>query len=250
MAEHRLIDAYLTDLQRRLRRLDDADDLVAEAADHLLTTMERLVLTGVPPAEAERTALDRYGSARRVARAFRDEAAWQGAMATWATRQSGRLGVVSAVAFAGFFAGNALPVFGLCGVVAMVTGMCALLGVRARHWRLGLWGRLAWRTYLAGIVVGDRLATALHLPGLDNVIAGVAIGLAGVGLLRARILPAGAVVLAVFAPLTRALASTAGPRGLVNVAAVSGILGLGWIGWFMANEPLLADEPDGSDVAA
>lgn len=256
MAEHRLIDAYLAELRHRLRRLDEADDLVTEAADHLLTTAERLVATGVPPAEAERTALARYGPARRVAREFREQVERHGAVATRQTRSAGRSAMVSAAAVALTRPLTALPnpllmLAGLLlGVVAIVTFFRAVIGVRDRHGRLGIWGRLAWLTFVAWMVLLFPLAL-LRVQWLSDVIVGASVCLAGVGLLRARILPAGAVVLATFAPQAISAASHVLPAGPAELAgSVIGLAGTAWIGWFMATEPALDEEAGGSTVAA
>ncbi|KAA1424745.1 hypothetical protein FE697_002165 [Mumia zhuanghuii] len=64
------IDAYVVALGVTLRRRGDRDDILAETADHLWLTAERLVSTGVAPLDAERAAVERFGDPEVLARVW------------------------------------------------------------------------------------------------------------------------------------------------------------------------------------
>jgi len=65
VAGHHLIDEYLADLGRRLPA-----DRVDELADGLLETWQRLVRSGLAPADAARAAIVEFGTAEQITRAF------------------------------------------------------------------------------------------------------------------------------------------------------------------------------------
>lgn len=96
MAEHDLIAGYLGVLGRSLRWRPDAEDLVAEAEDHLRETTYRLVLAGADPQAAQQHALDRFGEAAPVARSFAMTSSGGIAMPTETTRAAGTAGLVAA----------------------------------------------------------------------------------------------------------------------------------------------------------
>lgn len=90
MAEPRLIEAYLTELRYSVAKLDDADEIIEEVADHLYTALERLTKEGLDMANAESQALGQFGSASLVSQVFNEEAKRGGAISTSLTRRSGR----------------------------------------------------------------------------------------------------------------------------------------------------------------
>jgi len=70
MSSHDIIDSYLVGLRAALQRPPQVDDLVAEAADHLVECTGRLESTGHDRSTAQALALARYGDPSVVARAF------------------------------------------------------------------------------------------------------------------------------------------------------------------------------------
>jgi len=68
------IDAYLSELKRALwiRGLADPETL-AEIESHLLESVQQGILRGLNPEEAERQALDRFGSVKEIACTFERE---------------------------------------------------------------------------------------------------------------------------------------------------------------------------------
>jgi hypothetical protein len=70
MSSHDVIDSYLVELRAALQQHPQVDDLVAEAADHLVECTARLESMGHDRSTAEALALARYGDPSVVARAF------------------------------------------------------------------------------------------------------------------------------------------------------------------------------------
>jgi hypothetical protein len=70
MSSHDMIDSYLVELRAALQGHPHVDDLVAEAADHLVECTGRLESTGHDRSTAQALALERYGDPSVVARAF------------------------------------------------------------------------------------------------------------------------------------------------------------------------------------
>jgi hypothetical protein len=143
MAEPDLIEAYLSHLHRCLRFRHDADDVVAEAEDHVREAVERLCRSGADPIAAQRITLERFGDPMVVARALSVTAHGGIAMPTAFTRAAGTAALVSALAW--ILAAVALVVSNLGGwseslyvlfaipvVVAAVTTVVALAGLLSR----------------------------------------------------------------------------------------------------------------------
>lgn len=132
------IKAYLRSLRRALwvRGLADAESL-AEIESHLLEAVERGMGSGLSAEEAERQALERFGSVKLVARTFEKE------------RNEAMQSILLAVAvLAGLFSAwvDSRPNWDDTGVLVigllLVSGLLTLLGHR-RPWLIalavGLW---------------------------------------------------------------------------------------------------------------
>jgi len=149
MAQPGLIAAYLTELRASIARLRDADDIVAEAEDHLRTLADEVAAaTGCTRAEAEAQALARFGSAALVGRIHLEESKRGGAVSTHTTRRAGIAAMAAPVlTVVGQWgnltiergAGHGVAV-GLL-LVAFAAFAYALWGLRLRHGGLGGWGR-------------------------------------------------------------------------------------------------------------
>ena len=143
MAEPDLIEAYLINLHRCIRFRRDADDVVAEAEDHVREAVERACRSGADPITAQRITLERFGDPTVVARALSVSAHGGIAMPTPFTRSAGTAALASALAWA--LAAVALAFGGLQGMgenlylaflipvmVAAVTTAVALAGLLSR----------------------------------------------------------------------------------------------------------------------
>lgn len=164
MAEPDLIDAYLIHLHRCLRYRRDADDVVAEAEDHVREAVERLCRSGADPIAAQRITLERFGDPVVVARALSVTAHGGIAMPTAFTRAAGTAALTSALAW--ILAAAALSSSGFGGLtddrfilfafpvaIAAVTTMVALAGLLARAG-----GRRDAATILAMVLAGAAAA--------------------------------------------------------------------------------------------
>lgn len=105
-----MIDAYLTELWYSVDHLAEADDIAAEAADHLYTAVQRLMDEGAAAAaaDAEAQVLGRFGSAALVARVFAEEGERGGAVSTSTTRHAGVAAIASVALLVVGQSGNVL----------------------------------------------------------------------------------------------------------------------------------------------
>ncbi|HVM08871.1 MAG TPA: hypothetical protein VM345_10425 [Acidimicrobiales bacterium] len=256
MAESRMIEAYLTELRRSVDKLADADDIVDEAADHLYTAFDRLIASGLAAGDAEAHVVARFGSASLVAKVFAEEAKRGGAVSTTLTRRAGMTAMATVPLFIIGGIGNELVPAGrgpvhAAFVTMIVAGFAAfavgLWGLRRRHGGLGRVGRVAFWWFV--------LSPGLALPaGYGALVVLVAewlliMSLLGVGMIRARVLPAAAVGLFTMSPVVAlAIAGGATIAGIdaaeyfmVLLAPVA--LGFTWLGWAMSREPALDVRP-------
>jgi hypothetical protein len=242
MAESRLIDAYLTELRSSVSDLDDADEIVDEAADHLACAVE----AGLAPEEV----LTRFGSAQLVARVFAEEAKRGAAVSTTLTRRAGVSAVVSVALITVGEAGNEIVARGalhglavatiLAGFVAFFVG---LWGIRRRHGGLGRIGQIAFWWFII-----SPLLAAPAMYGAGGVLAVewlLIMSLVGVGVLRAAILPRSAVVLFTMSPLVAVAIALGMSVAGVNhtnwsyaLAAPAGV-GYALLGRALSREPAL-----------
>jgi hypothetical protein len=95
MAGYQLIDDYLGELRRRLAWSPDLDDTVAEAEDHLLCAVERLIERGEHSEDAQHLVLARFGHTATVAAAHAATSRGGIAMPTRFTRLAG-IGAIAA----------------------------------------------------------------------------------------------------------------------------------------------------------
>jgi hypothetical protein len=132
VAEPRLIAAFLTELRYSAARLANIDDVVAEAEDHLLASVEAGIASGRSQADAEAQALARFGSAPFVAHVFIEEAKRGGAVSTRLTRRAGLAAMLSPLLMiVGAFGNEAVPASegALHGVfVSVRVDACGALG--------------------------------------------------------------------------------------------------------------------------
>ncbi len=261
-----MIAAYLARLRRATSGLEDGDDIVAEAEDHLVSAVEAGIARGLGREEAEAEALRRYGDAAAVGQSFVEEAKRGGAVSTTLTRAAGAAAMVAVPAGALAALGVAVTSGALQDGLLVLLGAAfaalgfGLWGARVRHSGLGWWGRAASVVFVAAPFVAFagpwRTAPALA------VLLSVAAVLAGVGMLRAAILPRAALWAFTLAPPVTVAAAlawdlAAGPgagRDLgwlvtspgspeIRAVVLVGLATVGaatfWMGWAMWREPAL-----------
>jgi hypothetical protein len=246
MAGDDLIAAYLRELRASASRLSDADDLVAEAEDHLREMVERL-RDGRTEAEAETEAVARFGSATYVARVCETEARRGAAVPTRRTCWTGLSLFLAPVLLIGGTIGNwstgktwlhGLLVFvSVLSVPALLFGMW---GLRRRHGGLGRVGLAAFILALAGVPV--FFVAGYYGAFVSFVFVGVALAIFAVEMLRAQVLPVAPIVLLASGPVLMmtvpvVLAVVPGDVTLAAVGLVPIFAALMWLGWLMWREP-------------
>jgi len=262
VAEPGLIAAYLAELRYSLTRLPDADEIAAEAEDHLFSTADALVAAGRPRPQAETEALARFGSASLVARVFVEESKRGGAVSTRLTRRAGAAAMLAPLFVAVGQAGNLTIDRGTghgAGVALIVAGFAAfafaLWGVRRRHGGLAGWGRAAFWLFVASPFIAFPFGWGAG--GALVVVQLLVVTLLGIGMIRARVLPVPAVALFTLAPAaTVAVAALLTVMGLdaaryAPIGVVAFAVGFAWVGWAMWREPALdLRSPNGGPLAA
>jgi hypothetical protein len=251
VAESRLITAYVTELRYSVARLADADDIAAEAEDHLVASVEAAVARGLSRSDAEVESLARFGSAQLVARVFTEEAKRGGAVSTRVTRQAGVAAMlVPLLLVVGEFGNQTIDRGALHGAALAVLGAglaalaLALWGLRRRHGGLGGWGRASFWLFVASPFIAAPFAWGAGVAFLCVQL--LVLTLLGIGMIRARILPRFAVALFTFTPAATLLATAAvsagsgdaGPYLLPTGIMVSAV-GLGVVGLALWREPAL-----------
>lgn len=157
-ASQSLIEAYLAELRRELGRRHDADDIVAEVADHLCEVADWHADRGMDHLTAERHALGQFGTSTIVARAFAQHGKGI-AMPTSFTRRSGLLWLLSAMLLASGFVlimheswrGAWDATVYAYGAILIGAGIAALLGGMVGVWRRH--GGSLGRVGLTGLVL-------------------------------------------------------------------------------------------------
>jgi hypothetical protein len=183
MNDSRVIAEFLSELQNELRshpRL--AERIVTEAQDHLLEAAQRLQAGGLPPEEAEREAVTRFGSPEDVARQFETELTEEVLMQDRTPLAGVKTLAVFFFLMAGaqFFAGLELILRTgqLLGIVPVaVAAISGTLGIGL--WKLRNWSRigvLIWAALIAVwsfvmLLMSTSLLSLSGLSGLSRVSA-------------------------------------------------------------------------------
>lgn len=255
MADDGLIAAYLRELRFSVARLADADDFVAEAEDHLLEVVERLMASGHDASDAESEAIARFGSAALVSRICITQAKQGASVPTIRTRQAGLAAVVAPLLLLFGQWGNAATDRGATHGVAVVmltlsfpAFVFGLWGLRARHGGLGQLGRAA----LVLVVIAppvSLIAAGWGAPFVFIPMVAAAQVAFAVEMLRASVLPV--IPLALFAAGGVAGLAEIGVAGIVTAAGGNAghvmyllsiplgltAAGFAWLGWHLWCEP-------------
>jgi hypothetical protein len=269
VADDRLIPGYLRELRLSVARLHDADDIVAEAEDHLYEAAERLGADGRTPHEAEAEALARFGSAALVAKVCISESTKGAAVPTTRTRLAGFALLLAPILLVVGEWGNEATdnTGGLHGTMVVVLGLAfpalifGLWGLRTRHGGLGRLGRAAFvLAVLSPILAHAALYAAAA--GLAILLA-VALLVFGVEMLRASVLPVAPLALIIAGPilvlanLVVAIGITVGggdaghlPVVVVVVPILVTAVGLSWLGWHLSQETAVDGARTGRITAA
>lgn len=190
MARYALIDGYLDTMRTQIRWRRDLDDLVSEMEDHLYSTVENLLATGVEPKTAQRTTLDRFGEPKVLAAVYASNNSGGIAVPTTNTVRAGTFALVAAAAWlvaaaavvVGDWASDDWQVgylaFSASALVAGLLGILAMVGVGKRHGGLGIAGMVGLAIVGLGVALAAIAAWALPLwmgiQGVGMLVFGVA----------------------------------------------------------------------------
>ena len=206
MGDFALIDSYLETFRKSVEWRPDADDVVAEAADHLFVAVERGMAVGLDSTAAQRSSLHRFGEPRLVSGAFASTASGGVAVPTQFTKKAGLIGMIGA---------GLLLLFGVVSIVqqvpllerngmtpdeflpALILTWVASIGAFAaiailtwglieRHGgALGNWGKI-------GIVLAIGAAVVMTSPwmiGVGSMVGGLSALIMGLAMLREGMAP-------------------------------------------------------------
>ena len=153
MARHALIDHYVDTMRHHIRWRRDLDDLVSEIEDHLYSSVECLLATGVEPDTAQRTTLNRFGDPEVLAVAYASTPSGGIAMPTKGTQ---RIGIIATIAAALWLIATVADVlrvvvwpdswqawygvFSLSILAASVLTVITMIGIGSRLGGLGIGG--------------------------------------------------------------------------------------------------------------
>ena len=159
MARYALIDGYLDTMRTEIRWRRDLDDLVCEMEDHLYSTVERLLATGVEPKAAQQDTLDRFGEPKVLAAVYASNNSGGIAVPTKNTIRAGTFALTAAVfwlaaavtygvtrASSGDDWQLGYAIFSITILVGGILGLLAAVGVSKRLGGLGPLG-------MAGLVI-------------------------------------------------------------------------------------------------
>ncbi|MEZ5409821.1 MAG: hypothetical protein R2761_17470 [Acidimicrobiales bacterium] len=166
MASYELIDDYLAGLRRRMAWHPAADDVIAEAKDHLLSAVESVLISGATADAAQVSALDRFGDPDTVAAAHIHTRRGGPAMPTRFTKAAGAAAMTAAALWVASAAVWLLDhIFDPAGEAETVTTFVALL------------------TLVAAATLTGVLVVALHRRhGGLGVLGGIGAGFVGLGI--------------------------------------------------------------------
>lgn len=251
MADDGVIAAYLRELEFSVARLTDAEDIVAEAEDHLREAAERLVRDGRRESEAEGEAIARFGSAALVARVCVIESKRGAAVPTNRTRQAGLAAMLTPVLLVlGQYLNVNIPVdqgnaHGI-GVVMLTAAIPAFIfglwGLRARHGGLGRLGKVA----IMAAAISPFMLFVNSYAGLIYALGLIclAVVVLCVEMLHANVLPVVPLALVALGPvgtialiagITAAGGDAGNPPAFVFVPGM--VVGFVWLGWYLWREP-------------
>lgn len=247
MADDGLISAYLRELGYCVARLPDADDILAEAEDHLREAVERLVRDGRAPTDAEAEAVARFGSAVLIARVCVIEAKRGASVPTIRTRAAGLAALLTpALLIVGQFLNVTVDrglVHGI-GVVLLTAALPAFIfglwGLRARHGGLGRLGKVA----IVCALISPFLAFVSGYYGVFAAMGllSLAVVVLVVEMLRSNVLPVVPLVLLAAGPiavmaLLGGITASGGDAGAVAAyPMVLTTVGFVWLGWHLWHE--------------
>ena len=188
MARYALIDGYLDTMRSEIRWRRDLDDLVSEMEDHLYSTVENLLATGIEPKAAQRDTLDRFGEPKVLAAVYASNNSGGIAVPTKNTIRAGTFALAAAffwiaaaviygVGIEGDDWQTGYLLFSIAILLGGILGLLAAVGVSKRLGGLGVIGMIG--LVITGLgVVASMLAWAvpfwMGIQGIGLLVFGIA----------------------------------------------------------------------------
>jgi hypothetical protein len=195
VARYALIDGYLDTMRTEIRWRQDLDDLVSEMEDHLYSTVENLLATGVEPKAAQRTTLDRFGEPKVLAKVYASTNSGGIAVPTKNTIRAGTFALVAAalwlIAATSYLLTETLDnwdnvdyyIFSVSILVAGVLTLLAMVGVGERLGGLGALGMVGLAITGLGVlasVIAWALPLWMGIQGVGMLVFGTAVLMKGI----------------------------------------------------------------------
>jgi hypothetical protein len=268
MARYALIDGYLDTMRSEIRWRRDLDDLVSEMEDHLYSTVEDLLATGVGAKAAQRTTLDRFGEPKVLAAVYASTDSGGIAVPTRNTIRAGTFALAAAalwVAAAVTYALNRTVlddwnrgIYGAYTALILAAGVLGLLAMVGASKRLGGLGKVG----MIGLVitgVGVFMSLVAWALPLWMGLQGIGMLVFGTAALRRDIAPRTATLLVssgfIIGVITYVVLTIAefGPRdqwgdypeawvaGMVVGVSIAAVGLVGWGIWLRNEEPVDID---------
>jgi hypothetical protein len=197
MARYALIDGYLNTMRSEIRWRRDLDDLVSEMEDHLYSTVENLLATGIEPKAAQQDTLERFGEPKVLAAVYASNNTGGIAVPTRNTIRAGTFALAAAALWLiaaavvitdwGFLNEDnwqmGYMLFSVTVLTAGVLGVLAAVGVSKRLGGLGATGMIGLVITSVG-VLASVIAWAVYfwmgLQGIGLLVFGIAVLRSGI----------------------------------------------------------------------
>jgi hypothetical protein len=267
VARYALIDGYLDTMRTHIRWRSDLDDLVFEMEDHLYSTVENLLATGIEPKVAQRTTLDRFGEPKVLAAVYASNNSGGIAVPTNNTIRAGTFALAAAFfwlaaaavyVFSEEFSDSwevSYLLFSAAILIAGVLGLLAAIGMSKRLGGLGVLGMTGLVITGIGVfvsIVAWALPLWMGLQGLGLLLLGIAVLRTGIAPTWSTVFTSSGFTLGIIAFIVANAAKIGDPdeygdyRIAWEIGAIVGmvVVAIGLIGWGMwlrSEEPIDID---------
>ncbi len=208
MAQYAMIDGYLNTMRTEIRWRRDLDDVVGEMQDHLYSTVEGMLATGLEPDVAQRKTLERFGEPKFLAALYASSNSGGIAVPTTTTIRAGTLALTAAALW---LAGSAVQWFynindlggdsdihawylswAVLTAVAGILGLFVMTALGQRHGGFGASGLIALIVASIGVLLSIVFTWAspgwMGLIGIGYLITGIKMWISGLAPKAATVL--------------------------------------------------------------